>query len=203
MRFSRKVEKLFSFEVLESFWEHAGRALHPINAKRILSTIDGEKMSKLREQYPYKENSPRINRFEDANYWVEVNVERAQDLWLDRSPRLRVLALGCGAGFFLYVCRLFGHDALGFDTDSEPLFRGTTELLNVRRVIARIERRVPLPDLAQKFDLVTAHRVCFHRVRREDGHIDEWSTEDWKFLIDDIRHRLLEPHGRLLLDFNP
>src|SRR3954463_10876592 len=139
MRVSRKVEKLFSFEVLESFWEHAGRALHPVNAKRILSTIDREKMSKLREQYPYKESSPRINRFEDADYWVDINVERAQDLWLHRSPRRGFLDLGCGAGFFLYVCRLLGHDPLGLDTDSEPLFRGTIELLNVRRVIARIE----------------------------------------------------------------
>lgn len=197
------MEKLFSFEVLESFWEHAGRALHPVNAKRILATIDRAKMSQLREQYPYKTSSPRINRFEDADYWVEINVERAQDLWLDRSPRLRILDLGCGAGFFLYVCRLLGHDAIGLDTDSEPLFRGTTELLNVHRVIARIEPRVPLPDLSQKFDLVTAHRVCFHRIRQPNGGLSEWRTEDWKFFLDDIRSRFLQANGRLLLHFNP
>ena len=190
--------------MLESLWEHASRLTHPVNAGRILATVDREKMSKLREQYPFKSTSPKINRFEDADYWVAVNVERAQDLWLDRTPPLRILDLGCGAGFFLYVCRLFGHDALGLDTDNEPLFRATTELLKVRRVISRIERDVPLPELGQRFNLVTAHRVCFNRIRRTaNGERGEWTPANWKFFINDVRTRLLEPGGRLLLDFNP
>lgn len=180
------------------------RLLHPVSARKILATVDREKMRRLREQYPFRPGSPQINRFEDADYWVAVNVERAQDLWLDWTSPLRILDLGCGAGFFLYVSRLFGHDALGLDTDDEPLFRGTTELLNVQRVIARIERGVPLPDLGKKFDLVTGHRVCFHRLgRAAGGEPKEWSTADWKFFIDDIRTRFLNPNGRLLLDFNP
>jgi SAM-dependent methyltransferase len=204
VRLSRKIEKLFSFDVLESLWEHAGRLTHPVNARRILGTIDRERMSKLREQFPYKSTSPRINRFEDADYWVGINVERAQDLWLDRTPPLRILDLGCGAGFFLYLCRLFGHDALGLDTDNEPLFRGTLELLNVRRVVSRIEPDVPLLDLGQRFDLVTAHRVCFHRIRRAPNiGPTEWTRKNWRFFISDIRTRFLEPEGRLLLDFNP
>ena len=204
MRFTHKIRKLFSVDALNSAWEHAARALHPVNTRKILASVDREQMSRLREKYPYKETSPRINRFEDANYWVAINVERAQDLWLDRSPPRRILDLGCGAGFFLYVCRIFGHDALGLDTDNEPLFRGTTDLLHVNRLIATIERNVPLPDLSDNFDLVTAHRVCFHRVRHgTNGQPSEWSTDDWKFFIDDIRTRFLNPNGRLLLDFNP
>ncbi|MEP6603981.1 MAG: methyltransferase domain-containing protein [Spartobacteria bacterium] len=202
MRLSRKFEKLFSVDALRSLSEHATRALHPVNARRILATIDREKLSKLREQYPYRPQSRRINRFEDADYWVAVNVERAQDLWLDRSPPLQILDLGCGAGFFLYVCRIFGHDAIGLDTDNEPLFGATTELLKVERVISRIERQVPLPDLGQRFDLVTAHRICFHRIRNESGERSEWTTEDWKFFIADIRTRFLQSGGRLLLEFN-
>jgi SAM-dependent methyltransferase len=204
VRLARKIEKLFSFEVLESLWEHAGRLTHPVNVRRILATIDREKMNKLREQYPYRSTSRRINRFEDADYWVGINVERAQDLWLDRAPPLRILDLGCGAGYFLYVCRLFGHDALGLDTDDEPLFRGTLELLHVRRVVFRIEPEVPLPNLGQRFDLVTAHRVCFNRIRRAPNtEPSEWTPDNWRFFIGDIRTRLLAPKGRLLLDFNP
>jgi SAM-dependent methyltransferase len=202
VRLGHKIRKFFSREVLESLAEHASRLLHPVNASRILATVDREKMNRLREQYPYKASSQRINRFEDADYWVAVNVERAQDLWLDRSPPLRILDLGCGAGFFLYLCQIFGHEALGLDTDNEPLFRGTTELLNVRRVIARIDANVPLPDLHQRFDLVTAHRICFDRIRESDGRRSEWTPENWKFFIDDIRTRFLAPGGRLLLEFN-
>jgi hypothetical protein len=78
------------------------------------------------------------------------------------------------------------------------------ELLNVRRVVSRIEPDVPLPDLGQRFDLVTAHRVCFHRIRRAPNiEPSEWTPKNWKFFINDIRTRFLEPEGRLLLDFNP
>ena len=185
-------------------WEHSVRLLHRVSARKILATVDREKMSKLREQYPFRPGSPPINRFEDAGYWVGINVERAQDLWLDRTPPLRILDLGCGAGFFLYVCRLFGHDALGLDTDDELLFRGTTALLKVQRVITRIESGIPLPNLGMKFDLVTGHRVCFHRLgSAANGEQEEWSTADWEFFIHDIRTRFLNPNGRLLLEFNP
>jgi SAM-dependent methyltransferase len=204
MKFSHKIQKLFSRSVLESLWEHVGRWTHPVNSGRILARINRNEFATLRERYPYKATSPRINRFEDADYWVGINVERAQDLWLDRSPPLRILDLGCGAGYFLYVCGIFGHDGLGLDTDNEPLFRATTELLKVKRVISRIEPGVPLPDLGQRFDLVVAHRVCFHRIRRAPKEEpEEWTSGDWKFFMDDIRARFLAPYGRLLLDFNP
>lgn len=204
MRLSRKIRKFFSVQGLESLWEHSLRLLHPGSARKILATVDREKMSKLREQYPFRPGSPPINRFEDADYWVPVNATRAQDLWLDRTPPFRILDLGCGAGFFLYVCRLFGHDALGLDTDDEPLFRGTTALLKVQRVITRIEPGVLLLDLGMKFDLVTGHRVCFHRLgSAANGEQKEWSIADWQFFIYDIRTRFLNPNGRLLLEFNP
>jgi SAM-dependent methyltransferase len=202
MRFSRKLRKLFSTELFASGFEHLSRATHPVNKRRILDDIDWLQFRNLRHQYPYRPGSPRINRFEDVVYWIDINVERAQDLWLDRSPPLRILDLGCGAGYFLYVGKHFGHNVLGLDTDNEPLFQATTELLEVQRVIGRIDRQTPLPDLHQRFDLVTAHRICFHRIGRVRDGV-EWSPADWEFFINDIRMRFLNENGRLLLDFNP
>src|SRR2546423_7921897 len=202
MRFSRKLQKVFSAELFASAAEHLSRWTHPVNKRRILADIDWTQFERLREQFPYRPGSRRINRFEDVAYWIDINVERAQDLWLDRAPPLHILDLGCGAGYFLYVCKHFGHDVLGFDTDNEPLFRATTALLDVPRVIGRIERQTPLPDLGKKFDLITAHRICFHRIGKVRDGV-EWSTADWKFFIDDVRANLLSENGRLLLDFNP
>jgi SAM-dependent methyltransferase len=202
MRFSRKLRKLFSPELFASASEHFSRWTHPVNKRRFLEDIDWLEFRDLRHKFPYRPGSPQINRFEDIVYWIDINIERAQDVWLDRAPPLRILDLGSGAGYFLYVCKQFGHDVLGFDTDSEPLFAATTELLGVRRVIGRIERQTPLPDLGQKFDLVAAHRICFHRIGKVRENC-EWSTEDWKFFLDDVRSNLLSDNGRLLLDFNP
>jgi SAM-dependent methyltransferase len=202
MRFSRKLRKAFSADLLASALEHFSRWTHPINKSRILDTLDPAKFEKLRDQFPYRPGSPQINRFEDVVYWIEINIERAQDLWLDCAPPLRILDLGCGAGYFLYVCKFFGHDVLGFDTDTEPLFGATTALLDVPRAIGRIERQTPLPNLGRNFDLVAAHRICFHRIGRVRDGV-EWSLGDWKFFIDDIRTHFLNDNGRLLLDFNP
>ena len=202
MRFSRKLQKVFSRELFASAAEHLSRWTHPVNKRRILDDIDWVQFERLRERFPYRPGSPRINRFEDVAYWIDINIERAQDLWLDRSPPLHILDLGCGAGYFLYVCKHFGHRVLGFDTDDDPLFRATIALLDVPRVVGRIGRQTPLPDFHQKFDLITAHRICFNRIGRARDGV-EWSTADWEFFIDDIRSRFLNEHGRLLLDFNP
>src|SRR4051812_6843981 len=190
MRFSRKIRKLFSRELFASAAEHFSRALHPVNRREILDDIDWLQFRDLRHKYPFHPGSPQINRFEDVQYWIDINVERAQDLWLDRAHPLHILDLGCGAGYFLYVCKQFGHDVLGFDTDTEPLFRATIELLGVPRVIGRIERQTPLPDFGRKFDLVTAHRICFHRIGKVRDN-REWSPADWKFFINHVRANLL------------
>jgi SAM-dependent methyltransferase len=202
MRFSRKIQKLFSRDAFASASEHISRLTHPVDKSQILDDIDWLQFRDLRHKYPFRPGSPQINRFEDIVYWIDINVERAQDLWLDRSPPLQILDLGSGAGYFLFVCKHFGHDVLGFDTDSEPLFGATTKLLDVPRVIGHIERRAPLPDLGRKVDLVTAHRICFHRIGKVREGV-EWSPADWEFFIHDIRSRFLEQNGRLLLDFNP
>ena len=203
VRLLQKFQKIFTRDAAESLWEHACRWTHPVSSRRILGTINRAELKRLREHYPHRPNARKINAYEDADYWVGVNIKRVQDLWLDRSPPLHVLDLGCGPGYFLYLCQLFGHEGIGLDPDDEPFFRGTTEFFGVRRVVARINAQAPLPDLGRRFDLVTAHRVCFHRIaRREDGEWLEWTETDWKFFINDVRTRLLKPGGQLLLEFN-
>ncbi len=146
----------------------------------------------------------KINRFANARRLLKENIERAQDLWLDQAPPLRILDLGCGPNYFLFVCRALGHDGVSVDIDEQPLFRETTEMLGIPRVIHRIEAGVPLPDLGGRFDLVTAHRICFYKMERgTGGKWIEWTPDDWRFFIHDVRSRLLNPEGRLLLDFNP
>ncbi|HEV2095036.1 MAG TPA: class I SAM-dependent methyltransferase [Chthoniobacterales bacterium] len=204
MKLARKFQKLFTAEALESLWDHARRWRHPVDVRPILAGLDSKAWAELRERYPHRQDAPRINRFVEAEHWIPVNVERAQDLWLDRAPPLRILDLGCGPGYFLYVCARLGHSGVGVDLDEQPLFREITALLGVRRVIARIAAQQPLPELGEKFDLVTAHRICFQKTMRDDqGQWLEWNRKDWQFFINDARTRMLRTDGRLLLDFNP
>src|SRR5207237_10810063 len=101
------------------------------------------------------------------------------------------------------LVRRFVYEGLGLDPYYDTFFRGTTKFFVVSRIVARIDAQTPLPDLGKQFDLVTAHRVCFHRIaRRENGEWLEWTEDDWKFFINDVRTRLLKPGGQLLLEFN-
>ena len=201
VRLRHKLRKLITREPYESVLEHALRALHPVRAQPFLEGLDPREWHTLREEYPHRPGARRINRYDDFDYWIRINIERAQDIWLDRSPPLRILDLGSGAGYFLHVCNRLGHHATGLDIDDEPLFRGTTKLLGVERVLHRIEPTTPLPSLG-KFDLITAHRICFNRLgRNEAGDWNEWSVQEWSYFLDDVRANLLNSSGRIVLDF--
>ena len=204
VRFATKIWKLFSVDVLDSLWEHTARATHRVDAHSILATIDRNEVVRIAAAYPRRAGARRINSWDDVAHWININIARAQDLWLDRAAPLRILDLGCGAGYFLYVCKFLGHLGIGLDTGDDPFFGALMNHFGLERVITRILPGVPLPDFAEKYDLITAHRICFHRVmRRADGDWNEWIAADWKFFINDVRARLLKPEGRLLLDFNP
>jgi SAM-dependent methyltransferase len=204
VRLSHKIRKLFSADAVASLWEHAARWSHPVDAKRILATIDAAEIARITEHYPRRPGARKTNAWQDAAYWIDINVRRAQNLWLDHSAPLRILDLGSGAGYFLYVCRFLGHSGLGLDLDDDPFFGAMTKYFKVPRVIWQIDPGTPLPDLGEKFDLVTGHRVCFHRITRDENDVwKEWTPADWKFFIHDIRARFLKPRGRLLLEFLP
>jgi SAM-dependent methyltransferase len=204
VRLAKKIQKLVSPDALASLWEHATRAAHPVDARRILATIDRDEIAQISQLYPRRAGARRVNAWDDVGRWIDINAKRAQDLWLDRAPPLRILDLGCGAGYFLYVCRFFGHRGIGLDTGDDPFFGAIISHFGIQRAISRIEPSVPLPELGEKFDLVTAYRICFHRTTRErDGIWKEWAPSNWKFFLNDVRARALKPGGRLLLDFNP
>jgi SAM-dependent methyltransferase len=109
----------------------------------------------------------------------------------------RVLDLGCGAGYFIYIAQLLGHDCVGLDTDEQTMFSEITQLLGVERVIWRIQPFVPLPPLNKKFDLITAYRICFNDHKGENL----WGLAEWEFFLNDLAKHLA-PNGRIWLEFN-
>lgn len=203
MRFSHKIKKLFSGAAFKS----AGHRVRRLAAKKrmptdfdvdaIIKTIDREKFDKIRARFRVDDPGDTPAKYLDLPTWLGANLQRVRDLELDLGRRRRVLDIGSGSGYFLYICKLLGHDPVGLDVDDMPMFNQTINLLGVKRIVWRIRKFEPLPDLGKKFDLITAHMICFNN-HKVPGL---WGIPEWDFFLDDIS-RYLAPGGRIWFELN-
>ncbi len=150
---------------------------------RIIATIDAERFEAIRARYGNPETPDRREKYLDLRRWIDVCLERVQRIGLDTGERRRILDLGCGAGYFLYICKLLGHEVLGLDVpERRSMYTEIRELLGVPCVAHAIRPIEPLPDLGGRFDVVTAHMICFN------GHRSDrvWGPVEWERLLDDL-----------------
>ena len=203
MRLSYKLRKVFSGDALISARRHVkqwliGRAPLGFDTAKITATIDREKFQQIYDRYAMHDPGDEWPKYLEIERWMEINLKRVRDLGLDLGGRKRVLDIGCGTGYFLYICQYLGHDVLGMDLDEERGFTEMVELLGVKRMIWRIEAYQPLPELGRRFDVITAHMICFN------GHKSDklWKISEWEFFLNDLAERHLEPGGQICLELN-
>ncbi len=198
MRLSHKIKKLADPRLPASMKRHARRFLltrrfvFRINPEDIIARIDSEQFRAIHARHAVPDPGEAPEKYLELKRWLEVNIRRIADLELDVGERKRILDLGSGAGYFLYICKWLGHDVLGLDLDESPMFADLTRLLEVPRVIWRIERNVPLPDLGPPFDLITAYMICFNDHKTD--HV--WGPAEWEFFLNDAMSHL-RPRGCL------
>jgi SAM-dependent methyltransferase len=162
----------------------------------VIETIDLQRFEQIRQRYGVNGTSPDWPKFLDLKRWIHINIRRIREIELDVARPKRILDLGCGAGYFLYIAQLLGHEGVGLDLDQLPMFGDLTRLLGVRRVIWQIKAFDPLPDIGE-FDLITAFLVCFNRHKQANV----WGVPEWKFFLDDLAKHLT-PRGRVWLELN-
>ena len=201
MRLRRKIGKLFNGEGVFSARKHVRRWLVPprfqLNRNRIIQTIDLDKFARIRQRYKTDPAAKRWSKYLQLEHWIDINLTQIRRTGLDAKSSQRVLDLGCGAGYFIYIAQLLGHDCVGLDTDEQPMFSDITRLLEIQRVIWPIQPFAPLPPLGKKFDLITAYRICFNNHKRNDL----WGVSEWEFFLDDLAKHLARK-GRIWLELN-
>lgn len=121
---------------------------------------------------------PGYAKYANIDPWLRLNRERVQDLKLNRSAPKRVLDLGCGGGFFLFILKKLGHSVLGLDIDQVSLYAELLNIFDVPRVVWRIKAFEALPDLGQKFDWITAFSINFNLDYPTERL---WGPADWDF----------------------
>src|ERR1700730_19282861 len=201
VQFRHKIKKLLNGQGLASASRHLRRFSHParfpLTAEGIIQTIDRAPFERIHRRYAVERPGEDWPKYLDLNRWIDINIRRVREIELDLSRAKRILDLGCGAGYFAYIAQLLGHDVLGLDIDDVPMFAELTQLLGVRRVIWRIHPFVPLPELGEKFDLITAFLICFNNHKQSKL----WGVPEWEFFLTDLA-RHLAPRGRVWLELN-
>ena len=165
-------------------------------AKPFLAKIEMERLRKIQQRYA--QSTDRYVKYANVEHWLEINVPRVQELKLDSLPPKQILDLGCGAGFFLFLAKQFGHHGLGLDVADYPLSNELIDLFGVERVTWRIRAFEPLPDFGRRFELITAFSAAFNRNADETRG---WTVDEWQFFLSDV-DRHLETGGRVLLEIN-
>jgi SAM-dependent methyltransferase len=160
------------------------------------TSIDQEKFRQVIESHG-SEGYDSYKYF-DKQLWLRTKMMRAIELGLDKSSSKSVLDMGCGAGYFLYCCKFLGHDVHGIDLPTYEFYRDMIALFGIPRTGFRIESHKNLPVLDKRFDVITAHQICFNGHKTEDL----WGPDEWDFLLNDLDQNYLKPGGTIALEFN-
>ncbi|HME88101.1 MAG TPA: class I SAM-dependent methyltransferase [Chthoniobacterales bacterium] len=192
MKLHRKLAKLTRRETYRRGWRRAQRSIFRLPFGPVLAGIDQKRLLEIQRRYAG-------SKYAEIDVWLRVNRERVQDLKLHRCPPQRVLDLGCGGGFFLFILKRFHHSVLGLDIDESPLFRELLEVFGVPRTVFRIQPFESLPDFQQPFDWITAFSIGFDRYRDTNSR---WGVNEWDFFLRDLQQRLA-PRGKIYLTLNP
>src|SRR5437016_10341616 len=192
MKLHRKLAKLARRETYRRGWRRAERSVCRWRLEPVLAGLDQNRLDEIQKCYAGE-------KYADVDQWLRVNRERVQDLKLHRSPPQRVLDLGCGGGFFLFILKRFDHSVLGLDVDESPLFRELLGVFGVARIVFKIEPFESLPNFQQQFDWITAFSIGFDRYRGKNAR---WGPGEWEFLLRDLQRRLT-PGGKIYLALNP
>ena len=201
MQFRHKIRKLVDGQSLASARKRTLRLIRPnrfqLETQRVIETIDPAGFEQIRRRYAVTDPGADWPKYLDLDRWIGVNTRRIRQLELDLVRPKRILDLGCGAGYFLYIAQLLGHSGVGLDMDRLTMFGEITRLLGVRRVVQRIQAFRPLPNFGQKFDVITAFMICFNNHKMPGL----WGVPEWEFFLDDLAKHLT-PRGRIWLELN-
>jgi SAM-dependent methyltransferase len=200
MNVTHKLAKLTDGSALIS----AGAAFdcwrQPINPQKVLEQVNHSGLERIRARYAVPGERTHWPKYLEAPRWIRLNIRRAQELRLKLRPKpLRILDLGSGAGYFLLVAKYLGHSGIGLDIADPEMYAEMFELFGFQRVIWEINAYQRLPDLGEKFDLVTAFSICFNGHKRADL----WGPKEWDFFLDDVYGRILKSPGEIFLGMNP
>jgi hypothetical protein len=197
--FSHKINKLRTGEAWDNLLDAYYRWRRPLSATVMVRELESKGFEEIRTKYANPADKKGWPKYVDAGHRIELAIKQARSLQLDRRKPLRILDIGSGAGYFLFVCKQLGHSVMGLDLDWPPMYAEMFQMMEMPRRVWRIEPFQPLPALGVRFDLLTGFAVCFN----SHGSNAVWGAKEWGFFLDDVVKNVLAESGEIYFELNP
>jgi len=110
------------------------------------------------------------------------------------GPRKKILDIGTGAGWWPFICGLYGHNCVGTDFANRPEYDAGYQLLGISVPEHMVYAMQPV-NFPGTYDIITSFRAFFPQ------RPQSWSKEEWKFFFADIQ-QYLNSDGFLFLGTN-
>lgn len=157
-----------------------------LDYKTVIDTLDSNLIKKLGEKSRYFSGS-----LEKA-VWEGIDI--AYVLELDKSKGKNILDIGCGAGWFLYVCKLLGHNPIGIDRihtegEGDGHHAACTKAYDMFgfKVYDRLVYPFQKINLdGNKFNIIVSNRSFF------PTRPVVWTKKEWLFFFNDVKDNLVD-----------
>lgn len=166
-----------------------------LNPKEVLDTLDPKQVDLIG-----KSGNRYFGPAKEKYIWEAIDV--AYFLGLDKTKNLNILDLGCGAGWFVYVAKLLGHNAYGIDRITDDLnhahapYQDGYKLMGIKVYGDLVYPYTPL-KVDKKYDIVTTMRSFF------PTRPEVWKKEEWKFFLEDLHKNIAKTNNfKLFLSIN-
>src|SRR5260370_29629759 len=137
MKLYRKIRKLAYPLTYRRAWRRAQRSIFRLPLGPLRASIDPERLREIQQRYASLPVG--YAKYANVDSWLRLNRERVQDLKLHRSAPKRVLDLGCGGGFFLFILKRLGRSVLGLTLGWGTVFNQVIRLFLFPALSLRLE----------------------------------------------------------------
>src|SRR5437899_11878119 len=120
MKLARKLLQVTKPLTYRRGLRRAQRSIFRVPLRPMLAKIDETRAREIQQRYA--NSTAGYAKYANIEPWLRLNRERVQDLKLHRSMPKRVLDLGCGGGWFLFIAKDLGHSALGLDIEHVAVY---------------------------------------------------------------------------------
>jgi len=137
------------------------------------------------------------NRYlrERVDKWIGEKLDVAHGLNLHQTNSTKkLLDIGTGAGWFPFICKLYGHNCIGTDISGRPEYDPVYEFFNIPFTEMLVHPFKSMP-LTEKYDYITAMRAFFPQRPRA------WEKNEWQYFFKDARKHL-NTDGALYISAN-